>query len=113
MSFDDFSYEHINEAVLDLKQKAAIKPEIEEDDYGDLSEIDAEHKVKYDEKRAFRDDSSSADGDGDKQSENEEERRKLFKADDILDIEEAQEQDAFVDIQNQLEDNYLEIEEAI
>ena len=41
------------------------------------------------------------------------EKKKIFKEEDVLDIEEAQEKDAFDDIQNILEDNYLEIEQAV
>jgi hypothetical protein len=37
----------------------------------------------------------------------------LFSDDEILDIEEAQDQNAFGDVQDYLEENYLEIENEV
>ena len=38
---------------------------------------------------------------------------KLFNEEDVLDIEEAQDKNAFEDIQEELEENYLSIEENL
>jgi hypothetical protein len=39
------------------------------------------------------------------------EKRKMFEEEEILDIEEAQDKNAFADVINDLEDNYLEIDD--
>jgi len=92
MSFDDFSYHKINEAVFDMIQK--LKPE----EPKKIESVVDEESLFNEE--AFKD--SEEDNEAPVQPKEEEKvpesKQKVFKDEDVLDIEEAQEKDAFLDI---------------
>ena len=94
MSFDDFQYQNINQYILDLK----LKPK----------------KVKQQKSSSL---GSSLDGsisDSDDEDSDpkvvKREQQALFNDEEILDIEEAQDKNVFGDVQEELEENYLQIE---
>lgn len=98
LSFDDFQYRSFNTSVLDLNQEPKPKAKDEFDSSYDSESSSYESEGGKDQAKPSKEQLAPA---------------RLFSNDEVLDIEEAQDKNGFCDLQDQLEDNYLAIEDNI